>query len=41
MRLIGTVAVILPYAGYSQNDTCYTKEVISAEKEKNIVVAKK
>ena len=41
MRLIETIAVILPYAGYCQNDTCYKKEVMSAVKEKNIVVVKK
>ena len=34
MRLIETIAVILPYAGYCQNDTCYKKEVISAVKGK-------
>ena len=41
MRLIETIAVMLPYAGYCQNDTCYKKEVISAVKGKNIVVVKK
>ena len=41
MRFIETIAVILPYDGYCQNDTCYKKEVISAVKRKKIVVVKK
>ena len=34
MRYIETVAVILPYAGYCQNDTCYKTEVIMELKGK-------
>ena len=34
MRFIETVAVILPYAGYCQNDTCYKTEVIMELKGK-------
>ena len=35
MGLIGTIVVVLPYAGYSKNDTCYKKWSNQCIKRKN------